>query len=69
MLQFRSCKATVLLAPLSAGLFVALNVRLAAALAGKAADAGAAVAASPAGALLLLGACAGLALALLRHRS
>jgi hypothetical protein len=40
---------TVLPVPLSAGLFAALNARLGVALAGKAADAGASVAASPAG--------------------
>jgi hypothetical protein len=57
-------KATALMAAAAAGLFVALNGQFAVAIAGKAADAGAALAGSPSGAALLLGSCAAMALAL-----
>ncbi|MDP2620008.1 MAG: hypothetical protein Q8P46_07505 [Hyphomicrobiales bacterium] len=50
-------KTTVLLVAVSAGLVVTLNAHLAVALAGKAADAGAAAASSPGGLALLLGTC------------
>lgn len=64
MVQHLFTGTAAALAALAAGLFVALNAHLAVALAEKAADAGAAAMASPAGAFLLLGACAGLAIAL-----